>query len=174
MISYEIKPSWYVLYTRSRFEQVVSDGLTKKAIDTFLPMISTLSKRRDRRLVIRVPLFPGYVFVKSNLSPHERLEILKTIGVVQIIGNRDGPIPVSDEVVTSLRIMVSKDAPVQVGKMHLKKGDRAMVVTGPFTGVIGTFVRYRGVGRVVVSVEALGQTAAVEVAEEDVERLPDI
>jgi transcription elongation factor/antiterminator RfaH len=174
MISHGIKPAWYVLHTRSRFEQVVSDGLTKKTIDAFLPMISTLSKRRDRRLVIRVPLFPGYVFVKSDLNPHERLEILKTIGVVRIIGNRDGPIPVSDEVVTSLRIMVSRDAPVQVGRMRLKKGDRAMVVTGPFTGIIGTFVRYRGVGRVVVSVEALGQSAAVEVAEEDVERLPDI
>jgi hypothetical protein len=49
-----------------------------------------------------------------------------------------------------------------------------MVVTGPFTGVIGTFIRYRGIDRVVVSVEALGQSAAVEVAEEDVERLPDI
>jgi transcription elongation factor/antiterminator RfaH len=174
MISYEIKPSWYVLHTRSRFEQVVSDGLTRKTIDTFLPMISTLSKRRDRRRVIRVPLFPGYVFVKSDLSPRERLEILKTIGVVQIIGNRDGPIPVSDEIVTSLRIMVSRDTPVQVGRIRFKKGDRAMVVAGPFTGVIGTFVRYGGIGRVVVSVKALGQFAAVEVAEEDVERLPDI
>jgi transcription antitermination factor NusG len=49
-----------------------------------------------------------------------------------------------------------------------------MVVEGPFVGVIGTFVRYRGAGRVVVSVEALGQYAAVDVLEEYVERLPDV
>jgi hypothetical protein len=49
-----------------------------------------------------------------------------------------------------------------------------MVVNGPFTGVIGTFVRYRSQGRVVVNIEALGQFAGVDVQEEDVEVLPPI
>jgi transcriptional antiterminator NusG len=174
MLSDDINPAWYVLHTRSRFEQVVSDGLTKKTFDAFLPKVAKPSKRRDRRLIIRVPLFPGYIFVNSDLNPHERLEILKTVGVVRIIGNKDGPIPVTDEVITSLRIMVDGDNPVQVGGVRFKKGDRVMVIAGPFTGVIGTFIRYRGVERVVVSVEALGQYAAVEVAKEDVERIPDV
>jgi transcription antitermination factor NusG len=49
-----------------------------------------------------------------------------------------------------------------------------MVVEGPFIGVTGTFVRYRGSGRVVVSIEALGQYAAVDVPEAYVEKLPVI
>ena len=49
-----------------------------------------------------------------------------------------------------------------------------MVVSGPFAGVNGTFVRYRGKGRVVVNIEALGQYAGVDVDENDVELLPDI
>ena len=49
-----------------------------------------------------------------------------------------------------------------------------MVVEGPFVGVIGTFVRYRGADRVVVSIEALGQYAGVDVSEDDVEKLPEI
>jgi hypothetical protein len=48
------------------------------------------------------------------------------------------------------------------------------VVRGPFTGVIGTFSNYRGKGRVVINVEALGQTAGVDVLEEDIELLPKI
>jgi len=47
-------------------------------------------------------------------------------------------------------------------------------VDGPFVGVVGTFVRYRGFGRVMVTMEALGQYAAVNVPEEYVERLPEI
>ncbi len=163
--------AWYVLHTRSRFEQVVFDGLEKKSLETFLPKVTTLSKRRDRRLKIRIPLFPGYVFVRSDLNPHERLEIVKTIGVVRLVGNKDGPIPVPDEAINSLRIMVAGDNRVLTGT-RMKKGDRVIVVDGPFTGIMGTFVRYRGRGRVVVSIEALGQYAAVDVPEDYVERVP--
>lgn len=173
MARYDINPAWYVLHTRSRFEQVVFEGLERKSLEAFLPRMTVMSKRRDRRLKIRVPLFPGYVFVKSALNPHERLEIVKTVGVVRLVGNRDGPVPVEDEAIDSLRIMVTGDNPIATGT-RLKKGDRVMVVEGPFVGVIGTFVRYRGAGRVVVSVEALGQYAAVDVLEEYVERLPDV
>lgn len=169
----DMHPAWYVLHTRSRFEQVVFDGLEKKSLETFLPKITVMSKRRDRRKKIRVPLFPGYVFIRSDLNAHERLEIVKTIGVVRLIGNKDGPVSVSDEAIDSLRIMVFGDNPVETGT-RFRKGDRVMVVEGPFAGVVGTFVRYRGFGRVVVAIEALGQYAAVNVPEEHVERLPDI
>ena len=166
-------PAWYVIHTRSRFEQVVFDGLQGKFLEAFLPKITVMSKRRDRRKKIRVPVFPGYVFTRSDLNPHERLEIVKTIGVVRLIGNKDGPISVPDEAIDSLRIMVSCDSPVETGT-RFRKGDRVMVVEGPFAGVVGTFVRYRGFGRVVVAVDALGQYAAVNVPEEHVERLPEI
>ena len=166
-------PAWFGLHTRSRFEQVVFDGLNKKSLEAFLPKITVISKRKDRRKKIRVPLFPGYIFVKSDLHVHERLEIVKTVGVVRIIGNKDGPISIPDEAIDSLRIMVAGNDPVATGTRY-RKGDRVMVVEGPFAGVIGTFVRYRGFGRVVVAIEALGQYAWVNVSEEHVEKLPDI
>lgn len=164
--------AWYVLHTRSRFEQVVFDGLEGKSLETFLPKITVMSKRRDRRKKIRVPLFPGYVFVKSDLNVYERLEIVKTVGVVRLVGNKDGPIPVPNESVESLKIMVAGDNEVVTGT-RFRKGDRVMVVEGPFAGVTGTFVRYKGGGRVVVSIEALGQYAAVDVSQEHVEKIPD-
>jgi transcription antitermination factor NusG len=161
-----------VVHTKSRFEQVVFEGFHKKTLETFLPRITVMSKRRDRRKKIRVPLFPGYVFIKSDLNPHERLEIVKTAGVVRLVGNKDGPIPVPDEAVESLQIIVAGDNPVETGT-KFRKGDRVMVVEGPFIGVVGNFVRYRGYNRVVVKIEALGQYAAVSVPEEHVEKLPD-
>ena len=169
----KLEPLWYVLHTKSRHENVVSDGLLKKSIEVFLPKVTVRSKRRDRKAMIRVPLFPGYVFVKTDLHPHHHLEIVKTIGAVRLIGSNLGPVPVSEETIDSLRIMVTSDHPVTTG-YNLQKGDRVMVVNGPFTGVIGTFVRYRGKERVIVNVEALGQYAGVEVGEEDIEIIPKI
>jgi len=167
----DITVSWYVLHTKSRFENVVHDGLIKRSIDVFLPKIKVKSKRRDRNLMIHVPLFPGYMFVRTQLTPDHHLEILKTGGVVRLIGNTEGPLPVPSETVASLKIMVSTDNPVSTGH-RLKKGDHVMVVGGPFSGIKGTFCRYKGLGRVVVNIEALGQYAGVDVDEKDVEIIP--
>lgn len=169
----KLEYSWYVLHTKSRFENVVNDGLIKKSIEAFLPKVRVRSKRRDRKVMIRVPLFPGYLFVKTDLAPYEHIEILKTVGAVRLIGNKDGPIPVPSETVQSLKIMVKGSDTVSTGT-RFKKGDRVMVVYGPFAGVVGTFARYRGKGRVIVNIEALGRYAGVDVDEEDIEILPDV
>jgi len=142
-------------------------------MEAFLPKIKVRSSRRDRKLMIHIPLFPGYVFIKTDLHPHTHLDIVKTAGAVRLIGTQTGPVPVPEETVESLRIMVTSDLPITTGHT-LQKGDRVMVVNGPFAGVTGTFVRYGAHGRVVVNIEALGQFAGVDVQEEDIEILPPI
>ena len=172
-INDEFIPAWYVLYTKSRFESVVDQGLQKKQIESFLPKIKTRSKRRDRKIILNTPLFPGYLFVKTDLHPNQHLEILKTAGVVRMIGNKNGPAKVPEETIESLKIMISTDTDITTGS-GLKKGDRVMVVSGPFTGVIGRFIQSRGQNRVMVHIEALGQFASVTINKEDVELLPEI
>ena len=173
MNEFKLTPAWYALHTKSRFENVVNEGLFKKSLDVFLPKIKVKSKRRDRKLMIQVPLFPGYLFVKTDLNPHEHIEILKTAGAVRLIGNKDGPLSIADNTIESLKIMVTTEHPITTGS-RFKKGDRVVVVEGPFAGVIGTFVRYRGQERVIVDIEALGQFASVDVSKDEVEKLPEI
>jgi transcription elongation factor/antiterminator RfaH len=173
MMAEKLVPLWYVLHTKSRFENVVRDGLFKKSVDVFLPKITVQSKRKDRKKMIRVPLFPGYVFVKSDLSPNHHLDIVKTVGAVKLVGNNQGAISVPTETIDSLKIMVASNQPVETG-YQFDKGDQVMVVDGPFAGVTGIFERYGGQGRIVVNIEALGQFAAVEVDVDDVEKVPAI
>jgi len=164
---------WYVLHTKSRHEKVVNDLLLKKSVEAYLPIVTVRSKRRDRKAMIRVPLFPGYLFVKTDLHPNSHLEVVKTVGAVRLIGNQHRPIPVPEEALESLQIMVDSNNPVTTGH-RLKAGDKVMVVYGPFAGVVGTFVRHGGKGRVIVNIEALGQFAGVEVSEGDIEIIPEI
>ena len=173
MTTNRLSPAWYVLHTKSRFENVVNEGLIRKSMEVFLPKISVKSKRRDRRVTIRAPLFPGYLFVKSDLNPYEQIEIVKTTGAVRLIGTKDGPVPVPLENIESLKIMVSEDNEVITDK-RIKKGDRVMVLYGPFAGVTGIFVRYSSSGRVFVNIDAMGQSAGTDVSEEDIEILPEI
>ena len=152
---------------------MVNEGLVKKSMEVFLPKVQIRSRRRDRKVMIRVPLFPGYLFVKTNLDPVEHLEIVKTVGVVRFIGNKEGPVSVPSDTIDSLKIMVKGDNTITTGS-RFRKGDRVIVVHGPFAGVIGTFARYGGKGRVIVDIEALGQYAGAEVSEDDIEILPKI
>ncbi len=169
-----LTPAWYVLHVKSRFENVVNEGLLKKSFEAFLPKIRVRSKRRDRHKMIDVPLFPGYMFVRTNLDPYLHLEIVKIIGAVRLIGNQLGPpIPVPDDVITSLKIMVAAEEGITTGS-RFERGDRVMVTAGPFTGVIGIFSQYRGTHRIIVNIEMLGQFASVEVDADDVEILPEI
>jgi transcription antitermination factor NusG len=82
-------------------------------------------------------------------------------------------VPVPEETIDSLKIMVNGDHPVTTG-YSLQKGDKVLVVHGPFAGITGTFMRYGGKGRVIVNIEALGQYAGVEVSEDDIEIVPKI
>ena len=160
---------WYVLHTKSRHENVVFDGLDRKKVEAFLPKTFKRSIRKDRRVVLNVPLFPGYLFLKTELTPEWHLEIIKTVGAVKLIGNRQGPIPVPDTVIESLKIITAAEteADVLIGN-RFKKGDPVVVIRGPFTGVQGLFARYKGTDRIIVEIDALGQFAAVEVTMDDV------
>jgi transcription antitermination factor NusG len=129
-----------------------------------------MSKRKDRKKMIEVPLFPGYLFVRSMLLPDEHLSILKTPGAVRIIGGPSGPSPVGDDEVESLKIMVGSGQNI-ITSAGFQAGEKVMVVFGPFTGVTGVFSEYRGQGRVMVNIELMGQSAAVNVSEEDIKRI---
>ncbi len=171
MITKKLIYCWYALHTKSRFENVVDTCLKKKNIEVFSPKIRAKSQRRDRCVMIYKPLFPGYVFVKTDLNPKGYFEILKTHGVVGLIGNTTGPIHVPDNDIESLKIMVAGEKEIATGT-QLKKGDKVVVINGPFAGVAGIFERYRGKERVIVNFEALGQFAAINVNKEDIEMMP--
>lgn len=165
-----LEKKWYALHTRSRAENVVYENLCKKNLEAFFPRTRVRSRRKDRRMMIDVPLFPGYLFVKTDLDPYEHVEILKTFGSVRLVGGFTGPVPIPETSIESLKIMVIAGTDIITGT-RFKKGDPVRVVAGPFTGVIGFFERYRGKDRVVVQIDALGQFAAVEVDLIDIESL---
>lgn len=170
MSSEIILPKWYVIHTKSRFEKVVNEGLTKKSIEAFLPTKPVKSKRRDRKVILDLPIFPGYTFVKARLNAENNLSILKTPGVVRLIGNKQGPLPVKSDVIESLKIMVTNSKNIKT-QNRFKKGEKVMVTYGPFTGLTGVFSKYKGKGRVYVNIDLLHQSASVEIEEEDIEHI---
>ena len=154
---------WYAVHTRSRFEQKVHDGIHGKKIEVFLPKAQVMSRRKDRRKKILIPLLPGYVFVHTDLNVEEHHEILKTIGVVRLIGFKGKPVPARDEEISSLMILDGTDRTVQ-NREFMKRGDMIRIMEGPLKGLVGFYLKHKGEGdKVVVSVELLHRSVAIEI-----------
>ena len=162
---------WYAIHSRSRHEDVVFNGLSEKSIEAFLPKAQVMSRRKDRRKRIFVPLLPGYVFVHSDLNPDQYWDIIKTYGVVRILGIQGKPVPVKDEEIASLRALHGTDRTVR-NQAYMKEGDRIMIMEGPLKGLTGFYLRHKGkVDKVVISIELLQRSLVVEVEDLTVEKI---
>jgi len=165
-------PKWYAIHTRSHFEQKVYDGLQGKALEAFCPRIQVMSRRKDRRKKIYMPMLSGYVFVHSSLHPEEHIQIVKTVGVVRIVGVKGKPVPANEEEIQSLMVLDGTDRTVE-NRAFIKKGDKVMIMEGPLKGLIGLYLKHKGRSdKVVVSIELLNRAVAVEIEDWALEKLP--
>ena len=162
---------WYALHTRSHFEQKVYDGLAGKSLEAFYPRLQVMSRRKDRRKKILVPMLPGYVFVRSALEPEEYWRIIQTVGVVRMVGFKGKVIPASQEEIAALMILDGTDRTVQ-NQAFMTRGDRVAIMEGPLKGLKGFYLRHKGRSdRVVVSIELLRRSLAVEVEDWALEKV---
>jgi len=157
--------SWYVVHTISRHEYKANSGLVQKKLTTFLPEIEVWSKRKDRKKKILTPLFPGYLFAEAlSLDNEIKLAILKTAGVVRILGKKENsePIPVPDSKIDAIRRFVNTKTKIFTMQFP-QDGEPARIIDGPFAGIEGTVVRSNVEKELfVVSVDLLQRSVAIK------------
>jgi transcriptional antiterminator NusG len=162
---------WYAVYTRSHYEQKVFQALTEKSIVAFLPKIETLSRRKDRRKKIWLPLFPGYVFFRIPWELKLYWEVLKTDGVVKTLNMGGAPAPVPEVEIQSVKIAVESLLPL-FPHPFVKEGDRVIIEGGPLKGAQGIFISREGkFGRFVIGLELLNRAVAVDIEPEFIRKL---
>jgi transcription antitermination factor NusG len=160
---------WYCVHTRSRHEDTVYQRLSDKKMQAFLPKLEVWSRRKDRRKKIQKALFPGYLFVYENLDPRRGLEILKTPGVVKILGNEAGPMPVPEIQIESIKKILDGKAAVS-SFPYLKEGQLVRVVDGPLRGCEGFLIKIKEEkGKLVISIDLLQRSVSVEIESASVE-----
>jgi len=153
--------NWYAIWTRYRHEDLVKIQLNVKKFEVFLPKIKVLSRRIDRRKIIEKPLFPGYLFARTELKPENYLRIIRCQGVVRVLGYReDYKNYVPDEVIESIMKMIKDEKQVNVVPKVIK-GDKVRIVGGPLDGCIGSVLELRGDRHLVVAVELLSRSVSV-------------
>ena len=160
--------NWYAVCTRHQHEKAAARILEYKEFEVFLPLYKARRRWKDRVKELSVPLFPGYLFIRESLE--RWLPIITTPGVCNIVscGGRPAAIPHSE--IEGVRRIVESNLRVEPHPF-LKSGDWVRVKHGPLAGLEGILLRKKNMTRLVLSVEMLGESAAVEVDTTHVERM---
>lgn len=167
--SFASRGPWCALYTRHQHEGTVAKILSTKGVEVFLPTYRTVRRWKDRNKQLVLPLFPGYVF--CTYESERRIQILSTPGVHTIVMNgQNSPAEIPGDEIMAIRRAV--ESPLRVEPHpYLKGGDIVRIKTGPLEGLEGTVARSKDAFRVVLSVEMLGKSAAVDIDAGSVERI---
>jgi transcription antitermination factor NusG len=160
--------NWYAVHTRYQHEKIAARILVHKDFEVFLPLYQACRRWQDRIKEISLPLFPGYLFVR--VGQERWLQILTTTGVSGIVSCGDRPAAIPPSEVEGVRRLVESSLKIEPHPF-LRTGDWVRVKYGPIAGVEGMLVRKKNIARLILSVEILGKSAAVEVDATNVERL---
>jgi transcription antitermination factor NusG len=151
---------WFALQVRTRQEASVAQQLNGQGYERFLPLYKVRKRWSDRIKEVNAPLFPGYLFCRFN--PQDRLPILKTPGVIQVVGFNNGPAAVDEAEIRSIQTLVTAGVPHQPWPF-LAAGDRVRIESGPLLGLEGILIDVKRSHRLVLSVTLLQRSVAVEI-----------
>jgi transcription antitermination factor NusG len=152
-------PKWFVLSVRANQEKKTAQRLVSYEIEHLLPCYLSVRQWKDRRVTLEMPLFPGYVFV--HLPFIERVRVLTLPNVVGLIGSKNAPSVVSEDEIDCIRrgVEFGNAAP----HAPLVEGQHVIITDGVLRGMQGTLVRTQNNTRVVVAIDSIARSFAVEV-----------
>jgi transcription termination/antitermination protein NusG len=154
---------WYAVQTMPRHEKKVSAELAAKDIDCFLPTVSKLRQWSDRKQIIVEPLFAGYVFARLVADSSARIALLRTSGVVGLVGVRGVGVPIPETEINSIHKILEARRPFALHRF-IKVGKRVRVRGGSLDGLEGILQSINGDESLVVSVELIQRSLAMTIS----------
>ena len=153
-------PTWHALYMRHQHEKATARLLTQKGFEILLPLYTTSHRWKDRVKKLSLPLIPGYLFFRGGLD--RRLDLISTPGVHFLLRSGDQIAVIPELEIQAVRQIVESRVQAEPHPF-LRCGDRVRVKDGPLAGIEGILVRKKDQFRLVLSVEALNRSIAVEI-----------
>lgn len=161
-----LEPRWFAAYVTARHEKQVALQLERRGIQCFLPLYHSVRRWKDRRKELDLPLFPSYIFV--NIAIKDRLQVQCVPSVVQFVSFNGMPAALPESEIETLRHGMSGNISVEPHPF-LKVGRRVRVHSGAMTGMEGILIRKKDKCRVVITIELIQRSVAMEVDEADIE-----
>ncbi len=163
---------WHALGVRARQEKAAATDLVKRGFEVFLPVTTERRIWSDRIQQVEQALFPGYLFLRSELSAAKRVDVLKARGVFDLVGKLPGDVRIARAIpdceIDSLRALVDAGRALDP-VARLVPGTLIEVGAGPLKGARGVVEEAAdGRRRLVVQVALLGRGVRCTLDADDV------
>ena len=163
-----LEPRWYAIHTRSQHEKSVTAQLQNQGITTFLPLVTELHRWSDRRKLVQLPLFSCYTFLFMPFVPELWAKVLRVNGVLSFVGVRGQGVPIPEKQMDSIRTLLASNASYTLCPF-LKVGQHVRVRGGVLDGIEGILISRNGDRTLVISVEPIQRSLAVQLGDYQVE-----
>ncbi len=162
----EFAPQWFAAYTLPNHEKCVARQFSERSIPHNLPLYRSVRRWKDRKMLLDLPLFPGYVFVQISLL--DRVKVVQVPSLVRLVGFGGKPAALPKDDLAAIQICLSQKLRIEPHPV-LQTGQRVRIMRGALAGIEGILVRRKGIARLVLSVDLIMQAVAIEVDAGEVE-----
>ncbi|MGQ1787126.1 MULTISPECIES: UpxY family transcription antiterminator [unclassified Saccharicrinis] len=161
--------TWYALYTKSRAEKKVAEGLNKLGIINYLPLKRELKQWSDRKKWVEVPAISSYIFIK--ITPDQYRTVFEVTGVVAYVSHKGKALSIPEHEIIAMQRTIENKIDFDVEAKNIKKGEEITVTSGPLTGIKGIVQTVQGTKKLYLNISNIGYTLVVNLDEATVEKL---
>lgn len=160
---------WYVAYVKSRSEKKVAERLTKAGIIHFLPLIKTMRQWSDRKKMVTIPLFNGYIFIEA--AENELTAVRMISGVVNFIYMEGKPAAVPAQQLETIRQFLDTGLPIASAPDTFTPGEKVRINFGPLAGTTGELIDMHNEKQFILRIDLINQVMLVHVPGAYLERV---
>ena len=151
---------WFALVVKHRHEKIVASTLQTRGVESFLPLYDAPRCWANRNTIVKLPLFPRYLF--SRFHPSDKSSVLNTPGLFDIVRCGKELAPVSDDEISAL-LRVAASGLATEPWPDLVIGEDVQMQGGPLVGLAGRLLEIKNSARLVLSVNLLNRSVLVEI-----------
>jgi len=153
--------NWYVIYTKSRAEKKTRDTLQESGYEVYLPLVKTMRQWSDRKKKVEIPLFPGYLFIKTDTENFWKIRTID--GVVNFVRFGENIAKVREQDIMNIRILLQESENLSVTNSVFRQGEEIEITAGKFKGYKGLVEFAKGKNNLIVSLLEIGMSVKLEI-----------
>lgn len=149
--------NWYLAYCKAREEARAEAHLKNQGVEAYYPMVEIEKIRRGKRVKVREPMFPNYLFIYADLEQVLPVSIRSTRGIARIIQFGSEWTKISPRLIYQLMSQDDSDEAREMFATLPQSGDKVVIASGPFQGLEAIYQEPDGDQRAILLLNLINQ-----------------